>query len=279
MQVISGKNKDGFISNGTIKFIFSDRLSVFDHVVGEIPNRGTSLAECTRIIFNYLNKKGISTALLSGDNNYILMEKCIPLNFEFIVRNLLTGSALHRAKNNILKLPDGMICKEFAPFPSPFVEVSTKHESKDRYNLTDHEIEKIMEESVTESSNINLKELFNEAMYLTNRIFNLLTQLFNSAGLVLLDGKIELGINKFGNLCLIDSFGPDEFRSFDKEWLNTDQKQLPDFYDKQFIRDKIKSSGENNPDGILKIHGKELVSRYQVVIKRIQQASDELCHQ
>ncbi|MFX0066066.1 MAG: phosphoribosylaminoimidazolesuccinocarboxamide synthase, partial [Candidatus Hermodarchaeota archaeon] len=140
MQLIHGKNKDGFSTNGTIKFIFSDRLSVFDQVVGSVEGRGRILAECSRIVFNFLAHHNVTTAMISGQDDYIIMEKCKPLYFEFIIRNLLTGSALKRARKGSLILPEGMDCKEFAIFPHPFVEVSTKKEVKDRYDLSDEDI-------------------------------------------------------------------------------------------------------------------------------------------
>jgi len=76
MNLIHGKNKDGYPINGTIKFVFSDRLSVFDEVIGVVEGRGRILAECSRIVFNFLAHNDITTAMISGQEDHIIMEKC-----------------------------------------------------------------------------------------------------------------------------------------------------------------------------------------------------------
>jgi len=277
MQLIHGKNKDGYSTNGTIKFIFSDRLSVFDQVVGTVEGRGRILAECSRIVFNFLAHNDVATAMISGQEDYIIMEKCRPLYFEFIIRNLLTGSALKRAQKGSLKLPDGMDCKEFASFPQPFIEVSTKKEVKDRYDLSDEDILRILIVSLPERDPEESMVIYEKALTITGRISQLLTTLFDKANLVFVDGKIELGINRENRLCLIDSFGPDEFRAFDKAWLNSDRKANPHFYDKQFIRHKLENTKKTDYERILHETNDSLFSRYNNVTERLKKASDALC--
>lgn len=269
MEVIQGKNKDGYISNGEIKFVFSNRLSVFDEVVGEIDGRGKILAECTRILFEYLSRNNIKTAMLSGKDNCIVMEKCTPLYFEFIFRNLLTGSALKRALNGSLKLPDGMKIEEYSAFPEPFVEVSTKREKKDRYNLTSDEIIHIAKMSVPEWSSEDAESLYFKALEKAKEFSHLMTDLFNKAKLLLVDGKIEFGLSKEMELCVIDSFGPDEFRTFDKSWLKSDKSTPPSFYDKEFIRKKLKKVNKEEYDRVLHENGEKLVNLYTEVTERL----------
>ncbi|MFX0183956.1 MAG: phosphoribosylaminoimidazolesuccinocarboxamide synthase [Candidatus Hodarchaeota archaeon] len=277
MKLIHGKNKDGFSTNGTIKFVFSDRLSVFDQVVGSVEGRGRILAECSRIVFNFLSQKDVATAMISGQEDYIIMEECKPLYFEFITRNLLTGSALKRAQKGSLKLPDGMDCKEFASFPHPFIEVSTKKEVKDRYDLSDEDILRILIISLPECDPEESMVIYEKALAISERISQLLAILFDKADLVFVDGKIELGINKENRLCLIDSFGPDEFRAFDKAWLNSNRKTKPYFYDKQFIRHKLENAKKTDYERILHETKESLLSRYNNVTERLKKASDALC--
>ena len=276
MQVIKGKNKNGYLSNDTIKFIFTDRLSVFDNVVGLVPRRGYILAECTRIIFNFLSKNNIETAMICSYDNWLVMEKCHPFYFEFILRNLLTGSALERAKQGSLQLPFNMECKEYTQFSKPFIEVSTKREAKDRYDLTDDDIKSIILESLPYMKEKEAMKVFKEAINLTSKISELLTMLFDKADLVLVDGKIELGLNNKNKLTLIDSFGPDEFRTFDKDWLFGDKSTPPVFYDKQFIRDKLKNARKSDYDRIIQENGEKLISLYENVTQRLEQAVKDL---
>lgn len=211
--------------------------------------------------------------MLSGDDNYILMKKCNPLYFEFIFRNLLTGSALQRALNGTLKLPEGMVCEEYSRFPQPFIEISTKREVKDRYNLNMDDIQKIMRDSLPE---LNLKSammLYNEALKKVKIISRLMTSLFDKAELILVDGKIELGVTEEKELCVIDSFGPDEFRTFDKSWLKSNRSTPPSFYDKEFIRTKLKNIKRNNYGKILNENGEDLITRYKEVVTRLYMAS------
>ncbi|MFX0016836.1 MAG: phosphoribosylaminoimidazolesuccinocarboxamide synthase [Candidatus Hermodarchaeota archaeon] len=273
MKIIQGKNKDGYSSDGKIKFVFSDRLSVFDEVIGKIEGRGKILAECTRVIFNYLSKNNIKTAMLEGGDDYIIMYKCNPLDFEFIFRNLLTGSALQRALNGTLKLPRDMECKEYSRFPQVFVEVSTKKEVKDRYNLDRDDIWKIMKESFSEMNLDNGMLLYKNVLEEVKVISHLLTELFDKAGLILVDGKIEMGLSGKDELCVIDSFGPDEFRTFDRIWLKGDKKAPPDYYDKEFIREKLRNANKNEYKQILQENASLIINRYKEVTTRLKQAT------
>ena len=277
MKIISGKNKDGFEENNHIKFVFSNRLSVFDEVVGEIEGRGEILAECTRVVFEYLSYNNIKTAMIEGKGNYILMEKCETLPFEFIMRNILAGSALVRAKNNILTLPEGMECKEFTQFPEPFVETSTKREAKDRYDLSRDEIIQIMKDAFPSMKESKAFTSYEDALKTTKKISKVLTTLFNKAGFTLADAKIELGYNKEGKLCLIDSFGPDEFRAVKRDEFLNNINMKPDFYDKEFIRNKLRGATKEEYPTIIQEHGRTLVERYIFVTDRLREASEKLC--
>lgn len=210
--------------------------------------------------------------MLGGVNNNVLMLKCNPLYFEFIFRNLLTGSALERAMNGTLKLPEGMECKEYSRFPQPFVEVSTKKEVKDRYNLNLDDIQKIMNYSLPEMNLDTRMLLYKKALKKIEMISHLLTELFAKAGFILVDGKVELGLNGNNELCVIDSFGPDEFRTFDKSWLKSEKKSPPNFYDKEFIRSRLKNAKKSDYKKILHENGYLLINRYKEVTSRLTQA-------
>jgi phosphoribosylaminoimidazole-succinocarboxamide synthase len=118
---------------------------------------------------------------------------------------------------------------------------------------------------------------YEKALVFTERISQLLATLFDKADLVFVDGKIELGINNENRLCLIDSFGPDEFRAFDKAWLSSDRKSKPHFYDKQFIRHKLEHAKKPDYERILDETKDSLLSRYNTVTERLKKASDALC--
>ncbi|MFW9777998.1 MAG: phosphoribosylaminoimidazolesuccinocarboxamide synthase [Candidatus Heimdallarchaeota archaeon] len=274
MERINGKNKDGIIRDHTIEFVFSNRLSAFDRIVGETPGRGQVLADCTRIIYKFLSRNNVATALLDeGQGNTIIQRRCQPLDFEFIMRNLLTGSALKRAKLGELQLPIGMNPSEYALFPETFVEVSTKREAKDRYGLSEEEIKGIMVNSFSGLSAEKGFDLFKQALKKARKVADLLTNLFRKSDLFLIDGKVEFGVSDSGQLCLIDSFGPDEFRVAELTWANGPRDTDPDFLDKEFIRKYLEGIHESEYAEILLKYGPTLVSRYRTVTNRLKEAS------
>lgn len=276
MEDIKGKNKDGFFRDGKIVFRFSDRLSVFDRVIGEIPGRGRILAECTRIIFTYLSRNNITTALVEDETNEntLVQEKCRPLDFEFIMRNLLSGSALKRVKTGEILLPAGMVVKNYSRFPETYVEVSTKRETKDRYGLTSAEIKEIMINGFPELNQEEAFGLYTQALNITKRLSSLLSPLFKRANLYMIDGKVEFGVDAVGRLCLIDSFGPDEFRAVELTWAQGPRNTTPKFFDKEFLRQKLQQVDESKYEKILRKYGPTLISLFREVTERLKEASE-----
>jgi phosphoribosylaminoimidazole-succinocarboxamide synthase len=130
-----------------------------------------------------------------------------------------------------------------------------------------------MFESFPELSMNDAMLLYNEALKKCRIISRLITELFDKADLILVDGKIELGVNEEKELCVIDSFGPDEFRTFDKKWLKSGRKSPPIFYDKEFIRTKLKDMNKNEYGKILHENGNRLIIRYKEITTRLYHAS------
>lgn len=271
-----GKNKDIYrIDDSTLCFVFSDRLSAFDVVQGEIKGRGELLARCTENFFRLFEKEGIKTAFIKRKNNKVWMKECEQLPFEFIIRNVLTGTAYKRLIQGTFALPEGMLGAEFEEFSKPFYELSTKFEVIDRYNLTDDEIFRIMKRELPKVN----PELLEQARRTTEKISVLLKNVFAASGFVFVDAKFEYGIFD-DELLVIDSFGPDEFRATTLKSIARARLGMgsPEFFDKEFMRTKIKQGEELglNSLAVISLYGKELNERYEKLVMKTQETIDKI---
>ena len=227
--------------SGRGRFIFSDRYSVFDwgEMPDHIPNKGKSLCISAAYFFEKIESMGIKTHYLGlvedgqlkrisnvkgpvdimevkllrvlkpsktadgydysdykkEDSNFL-----VPL--EVIFRNSLPAgsSVFKRLKKRELELKE--LGLEKMPIPGenlekPFLDVSTKLEESDRY-LGWKDARKI--------AHLSDKEL-EEIKKITLIINELIGQEANKIGLKYEDGKIEFGLDKDGNLLLVDVLG------------------------------------------------------------------------
>lgn len=116
---------------------------------------------------------------------------------EFIARNKAWGSFLKRFTK--AKQGDSLLEKD----GSPFVEVSVKNDDAgDPFFTREHYVANGIKSS-----------LFDTGVKYTASIGKYLTKLFAKNGLELIDFKIEFGVDKNGNLLLIDELSPGSLRA------------------------------------------------------------------
>lgn len=236
--VYRGSVKDIYQEGQNLKFVYSDRYSIYDwgEMPDHIPHKGEALAFMAQTFFEYLKEKGISSHYLGtpeagcltvkpveiirpgwneGKYSYAAYtqrptECLVPLEIIFRYRLGMGNSLEKRLKKNpayladldLEDIPDAQT--EFNP---ALVEFSTKLESTDRY-LTQKELASMHILSGTEQTHI--KEF-------TQTVAAELKKLFSKCGIELWDGKVEYGFGKVKNggdreLFLVDSIGPDELR-------------------------------------------------------------------
>ncbi len=265
--VSKGKNKDIYsLDNGRLGFVFTSRVSAFDGVVGTTtPKRGELLCECSAMIFSLFEKLDIPTHLLQWGSNQMIVKKLVRLPFEFIVRNVLMGSAFKRYSRGELELPEGMTGIEYDEFPKPFFEITTKLEKQDRL-VSGEEIPIIARKHLPGYQREVIETVMNKTKETTERIGFLLNRVFAAAGFVFIDGKLEYGLDEDGKLYVIDSFGPDEFRactpsSLARTLLNI--QDSPDFYDKEFLRRQLREAPKDGREEVVEQIAVELELRYE----------------
>jgi len=225
----SGKVKDVYeLNDSELKFVFSDRISVFDKIIpSNIPHKGETLARTSAYWFDVAKQLGVLThyiELVAPNrmrvtkvniiNDYSLLTPqttgyLIPL--ECVVRYFVYGSLWDRVKQGIVKpeqlgFPSDHEVKLAEPLPKPFFEMTTKLEKVDR-NLTTEEALKIS--GLTTQEYTQMKEI---CLKIDEEINTRVRQ----RGLIHVDGKKEFAFDEERNLMVVDTFGTaDEDRFWD----------------------------------------------------------------
>ena len=163
----------------------------------EFDGKGELNNTITSFIFDYLAKSGVKTHFIRkvNETDQICQHvKIIPL--EVITRNIVAGSMAKKYG-----------VEEGTPLRKPVFELSYKNdELNDPLLNDDHAVALGI---VTEQE---LAEIKRQA----SKINELLRQLFDKAGLTLVDFKVEMGKTKDGEIILADEISPDTCRLWDK---------------------------------------------------------------
>jgi len=242
-HVYSGKVRDIYaVDAETLLFVASDRLSVFDVVLGEtVPDKGRVLTATSTFWFDELGavlpNHVVSTDVPDIPDEWVgrvtLARKAEMLNIECIVRGYLAGSAWKEYQRtgmvNGVPLPPGM--QESQQLPQPMFTPSTKAEvGAHDVNITYEDSCAIVGKHVAEQAREASLELYR--MGAERALLN---------GIVIADTKFELGFVD-GQLTVCD-----EMLTQDSSRLwPADQVTLgatPPSFDKQPVRDYAESLG------------------------------------
>lgn len=230
----SGKVKDIYrVSEDTLCFKFSNRVSAFDHkFTEEIPGKGEVLAKFSSFWFNNL---GIRNHFITSiGNDRILVGKMDMIPLECIVRGYYFGSFVKRHQRREVELPqDFPAVKLKDKFPYPIFDPTTKSDICD---------EPIKKEEAIEQGTVSEEEWhYLESQSLT--IYSKMARIADEKGFDLIDIKLEFGrdpkmpadapIEK--RIVLADSIGPDEYRMW--------RKDSGEMFDKEILRGYIKENG------------------------------------
>lgn len=243
-----GKVRDIYqIDDGHLLIVASDRLSAFDVVLPQpIPGKGEVLtrlsnfwlARTRALVPNHLANLRIDDVIKDPSERAQLGDRAVvvrrlqPLPIEAIVRGYLIGSGWrdYQATGAVcgIRLPEGLRLAD--QLPEPIYTPSTKaalgaHDE----NIDFARSAKLLGDSLAEQvREISLK-IYRESVEYARR-----------CGILIADTKLELGVDEWGKLHLIDEvLTPDSSRFWPIDQYRPGIS--PPSFDKQFVRDYLET--------------------------------------
>ncbi len=181
---------------------YKNSLTAFNALKkGSLEGKGELNNLISASLFGILSGKGISTHFVEQiDNIHQVVRKVSIIPIEVVVRNITTGSLCKR-----LGIEEG---KEL---PRPLVELYLKDDALGDPLITeDHAL---LFGWSTEEQLIKIKEI-------TLKVNSVLSDYFAGLGIILVDFKLEFGVDSEGNLLLADEISPDTCRFWDRDTKN-----------------------------------------------------------
>ncbi|QJR79366.1 phosphoribosylaminoimidazolesuccinocarboxamide synthase [Alteromonas pelagimontana] len=200
-ELYRGKAKTVYLTDDSDKLIllFRNDTSAFDgEKIEQLERKGEVNNKFNHFIMSRLEEAGISTqveALVSDTESLVKKLKMIPV--ECVVRNVAAGSLVRR-----LGVEEGQSLNP------PVFEFFLKNDALHDPMVNDFHI--VSFGWATEAQIASMKAL-------TFAVNNVLKKLFDDAGMILVDYKLEFGLDKDGEIVLGDEFTPDGCRLWDKE--------------------------------------------------------------
>jgi adenylosuccinate lyase len=235
-----GKVRDCLIDRerGERIIIVTDRLSAFDAVVGTIPFKGQVLNQLAQFWFEHTKAIAPNHMLRVPDPNVMVARECTPLPVELVMRGYLTGvtsTSIWRAYEQGARmfcghpLPDGMTKNQL--LPRPILTPSTKA------GKGDHDVS-VSRDELLAMGKIE-PAVFDRAAEIAAALFAEGQRHAANQGLILADTKYEMGLDRDGNIVVIDEIHtPDSSRY----WYASDYAERvargeePRSLDKEYVR-------------------------------------------
>jgi phosphoribosylaminoimidazole-succinocarboxamide synthase len=277
--IYQGKVRDCFaVDDEHMLIIASDRLSAFDVVLPDpITDKGALLTQISNfwfertkdIIPNHLTDIRLSELISDQElasflqPRSVVVKKLEGLPIEAIVRGYIIGSGWKEYQRDGsvcgIKLPAGL--RQADRLPEVIFTPSTKAAIGDHdENISfDYVVDKIGQEMAETVRDVSL-EIFSKAgEYALER------------GIIIADTKFEFGLDKHGELTLMDEvLTPDSSRFWPADSYQPGMS--PPSYDKQFVRDYLetvdwdkKAPGPNVPAEVIQVTSE----KYREVCERL----------
>ena len=202
-ELTKGKAKSLFTTSDDNRLImhFSDDTSAFDGKKKEaLLGKGAVNNQFNAFIMDHLQNNGVEThhiEVLNNNDSLVWNLNMFPI--ECVIRNRASGSICRR-----LGTEDGLILE------SPLFEFFLKNDELGDQLINDEHII---------SFGWATKDQIDEMKILTYKVNTVLKELFINSGLILVDFKVEFGVNSNGTILLADEFTPDGCRLWDSETL------------------------------------------------------------
>ena len=230
-ELYRGKAKTVFHTDDENLLIleFRNDTSAFDgEKIEQLDRKGEVNNKFNHFIMNHLEQAGIKTqvnALISDTESVVKKLDMIPV--ECVVRNVAAGSLCRR-----LGVEEGLTLNP------PTFEFFLKNDALHDPMINDYHIV---------SFGWATEDQINTMKSLTFKVNEVLTALFDQGYMILVDYKLEFGVDVDGNIVLGDEFTPDGCRLWDKETRNK--------MDKDRFRQAplwLRRSGCRMPNGLAK---------------------------
>jgi len=178
---------------------FKDDATAFDgKKKGQIAHKGVRNAAISTRLFRLLEENGVATQLVERTaEDTLLCKKLKMFPVEVVVRNYAAGSICKR-----LGFEEGVKMKK------PMLEFFLKDDSLGDPLITDAHIEEL--ELVTRAERDEIERL-------ALRVNEVLSAFFAERKVILVDYKLEFGMDSEGNIILGDEISPDTCRFWDAE--------------------------------------------------------------
>ena len=243
-----GKVRDVYaVDDDSLLIVATDRISAFDCILPTpIERKGEVLTALSRFWFEKLNHV-VANHLIESDveamppavqhhaqtlkGRAMLVRRAQVFPVECVVRGYLVGSGWkdYKRTGSVCghKLPEDLV--ESAKLPEPIFTPSTKAEEGHDENITEDQVRELIGADKTALLRDTSLRLFSEAHdYARQR------------GIIIADTKFEFGLDKNGELLLVDEvLTPDSSRFWPADEYKPGRSQ-PSF-DKQFVRDYLET--------------------------------------
>lgn len=275
-KISSGKVREIYqVDNDKLLLVVSDRISAFDYILPNmVPDKGKILNQISEFWFDF-TKNIIPNHVISTDikdfpkefqtdefkGRSMLVKKLKMVPIECIVRGYITGSgwASYKRDGTVcgIKLPEGL--QESQKLSHPIFTPSTKAEEVHDENISF--------EKTCELVGTDLAEKLRDK---TIEVYKKCANYAASKGVIIADTKFEFGIDENGELVIGDEIlTPDSSRFWSAKDYIVGQGQKS--FDKQYIRDWIKTtgydpeSGKNIPDNVINTTANKYKEAYKII--------------
>lgn len=270
-----GKVRDSYRwEDGRRAIVVTDRVSVYDRVIGTVPFKGQVLNGISNYWFEVTADVCANHLLNAVDPAASIVLDCVPFPVEFVVRGYLTGSSAtslwtlyaagERAPYGHL-LPEGL--REHQRLDAPLITPTSKGAAGE-HDLPISMAEVLERQLVSEAE---LEEISAAALALFARG----QQIAAARGLLLVDTKYEFGRTPDGRVIVIDEIHtPDSSRY----WLAGSYEEAmakgraPSSIDKDFLRLHMRErgfSGEGLPPALSAETRIEAARRYFALYEQL----------
>ena len=243
-----GKVRDVYaVDDDSLLIVATDRISAFDCILPTpIERKGEVLTALSKFWFEQL-KDVVANHLIESDveamppavqrhaqtlrGRSMLVHRAEVFPVECVVRGYLVGSGWkdYKRTGEVCghKLPEGLV--ESAKLPEPLFTPSTKAEEGHDENITEDQVREIIGAEKTALLRDTSLRLYREA-----------EEYARQRGIIIADTKFEFGLDKNGQLMLVDEvLTPDSSRFWPADEYVPGRSQ-PSF-DKQFVRDYLET--------------------------------------
>ncbi|MCJ7435445.1 MAG: phosphoribosylaminoimidazolesuccinocarboxamide synthase [Anaerolineales bacterium] len=235
----TGKVRDWYdLSGGKRLIITTDRLSVFDIVLAQVPYKGQVLNQLSAWWFEQTQDIIPNHLISVPDPNASIVRVADPMLVEVIARGYITGVtstalwyrySLGEREIYGYTFPDRL--QKNAVLPEPIITPTTKG------GATGHD-ERLTCAEVVEKGLLN-KKTWDQVQAAALAIFKRGQEVARKAGLILVDTKYEFGLAEDGSVVLIDEVHtPDSSRFWkaDTYAARFVAGEDPENFDKEFVR-------------------------------------------